>query len=49
LELAATVRNATNRLPPFDPYTYGGTNYNPSFHQDGAVGRFMSLTAKYKF
>jgi len=43
------VLNITNELPPFDPYTYGGQNYNPSFHQAGAVGRFYNVGAKYAF
>jgi len=48
-ELTASVLNITNELPPFDPYTYGGQNYNPSFHQAGAVGRFYNVGAKYAF
>jgi iron complex outermembrane recepter protein len=49
LELNASVTNAFNTIAPFNPYTYGGKNYNPAFTQDGAVGRFMRLGFKYKF
>lgn len=47
--LSASVLNALNRLAPFDPYTYGGTNYNPAFHQAGAVGRFYTVALRYTF
>jgi iron complex outermembrane recepter protein len=49
LELNASVTNAFNTIAPFNPYTYGGHNYNPAFTQDGAVGRFMRMGFKYKF
>jgi iron complex outermembrane recepter protein len=48
-ELTASVTNFTNRTAPFDPYTYGALNYNAAFAQDGAVGRFFTVGAKYKF
>jgi iron complex outermembrane recepter protein len=49
LQLNATVTNVTNRLPPLNTVTYGGTDYNPSLDQAGAVGRFYELAVKYKF
>ena len=48
-EFSGSITNLTDKLPPFDPYTYGGTNYNPSFHQSGAVGRFITVGLKYTF
>jgi iron complex outermembrane recepter protein len=48
-ELTGSILNVTNELPPFDPYTYGGQNYNPSFAQAGAVGRFYNVGIKYRF
>ena len=27
----------------------GGAHYNPSLHQDGAVGRFVTIGASYSF
>ena len=41
--------NLFNRLAPWDPYTYGATNYNNTWHQDGAVGRFMKVGLRYRF
>lgn len=49
LELTASVRNVLNTIAPFNPYTYGGLNYNPSFTQDGAVGRFFRAGFRYRF
>ncbi len=49
LELSFSVLNLFDRKAPFDPYTYGGVNYNPVFHQAGAVGRFFNIGARYKF
>jgi iron complex outermembrane recepter protein len=48
-EFTASVRNLFNRLPPFNPYTYGGVNYNPALHQDGAVGTYFTMAAKFTF
>jgi iron complex outermembrane recepter protein len=48
-EINASILNMLGKLPPFDPYTYGGVNYNPSFHQAGAVGRFVTLGMRYSF
>ena len=44
-----TRDNVFNKMTPFDPYTYGGLNYNPTFYQSGAVGRFMTVGANYRF
>ena len=49
LSVSASVTNALNRLAPWDPYTYGGVNYDPAYHQDGAVGRYFKLGARYTF
>ncbi len=43
LQVMANVTNVTNRLPPLDNVTYGGQNYDASFDQAGAIGRFMEL------
>jgi iron complex outermembrane receptor protein len=53
----ATVLNLFNKQPPVDAQTYGGTSiasntnapYNPSLHQAGAIGRFFSVGAAYRF
>jgi hypothetical protein len=47
--MTGTVTNATNRLPPLNTATYGGTNYNPSLDQAGAVGTFFELAVSYHY
>lgn len=49
LKLTATVTNVTNRLPPLNTATYGGTNYNPSLDQAGAVGTFVEIAVNYRY
>ena len=49
LELTGTVTNVTNRLPPLNTATYGGTNYNPSLDQAGAVGTFFQLAVSFHY
>ena len=50
-EINASIQNLFDRKAPFDPYlvlTYG-INYNQTWHQSGAVGRFFTVGAKYTF
>ena len=56
--LRASVVNALAAKPPIDAFASsstgggvaaGGAHYNPSLHQDGAVGRFVSVGASYSF
>ena len=49
LGMTATVSNITNRLPPLNTATYGGTNYNPSLDQAGAVGTFFEIAMNYHY
>ena len=48
-ELTGSILNATNRMAPFNPYTYGGLNYNPAWTQSGAIGRFFTIGGRYTF
>jgi iron complex outermembrane receptor protein len=48
-DFTLSINNLLGKQAPFDPYTYGGLNYNPTFHQAGAVGRFITLGVKYRF
>src|SRR5690606_10481382 len=48
LEVFGSVQNATDRIAPLDPTTYGGLNYNP-LDFSGAIGRFYTLGVKYSF
>jgi iron complex outermembrane receptor protein len=49
LAIHASITNLFNREAPLDLETYGGSNYNPSLHQAGAVGRFYNLGFTYAF
>jgi iron complex outermembrane receptor protein len=49
IRITGSVLNAAHHKAPFDPYTYGGTNYNPAFNQQGAIGRFITVGARYSF
>jgi iron complex outermembrane receptor protein len=46
---SGSITNLLDEKAPFDPYTYGGLNYNPAFHQSGALGRFFTLGMQYNF
>ncbi|HVZ46029.1 MAG TPA: TonB-dependent receptor [Ramlibacter sp.] len=51
LDINFSVQNLFDRKAPFDPYlvlTYG-INYNQTWHQAGAVGRFFTIGARYTF
>jgi iron complex outermembrane receptor protein len=43
------VLNLFDAEPPLDPINYAGTNYNPTWHQAGIVGRFWKLGLAYRF
>lgn len=60
LTIRGAVVNLFDVAPPVDLNTYGGTGangssggsgapYNPSLHQAGAIGRFVSIGLDYKF
>ena len=51
LDINFSIQNLFDKKAPFDPYltlTYG-INYNQTWHQAGAVGRFFTVGAKYSF
>jgi iron complex outermembrane receptor protein len=51
LDINVSIQNVFDRKAPLDPYlvlTYG-INYNQTWHQSGAVGRFFTVGAKYTF
>ena len=58
LQLHAGVTNFLNRKAPYDLQTFGapgngaeqgGAPYNPSYHQDGAVGPMITVGGTYTF
>ncbi|HTT12515.1 MAG TPA: TonB-dependent receptor [Burkholderiaceae bacterium] len=51
LDFNFSIQNLFDRAAPFDPYLAipYGINYNQTWHQAGAVGRFWTVGAKYSF
>jgi iron complex outermembrane receptor protein len=52
LSVHASILNAFDRPPPLDAVTYGGGGgaaYDAALHQAGAVGRYLTVGATYKF
>jgi iron complex outermembrane receptor protein len=51
LDVNFSIQNLFDRKAPFDPYLVVpyGINYNQTWHQSGAVGRFFTLGARYSF
>jgi iron complex outermembrane recepter protein len=51
LDINFSIQNLFDRKAPFDPYLVSsyGVNYNSTWHQSGAVGRFFTIGAKYSF
>jgi iron complex outermembrane receptor protein len=51
LVLQVAVLNVLNRSAPLDWGTYGGAGapFNPSFHSQGAIGRYFTLSATFTF
>ena len=47
-QVFGSVQNATDKIAPLDPTTYGAINFNP-LHITGAIGRFYTLGVKYQF
>ncbi len=48
VELFGTVRNLFDTKPPLDVIDYAGVNYNPTYAQQGIVGRFFALGVSVK-
>ena len=50
-EVNLSIQNVFDKKAPFDAYLAipYGINYNQSWHQAGAVGRFWTIGAKYTF
>lgn len=55
-DVHASILNVGDTAPPLDMQTYGGTGgngyfaaYDPSLHQAGAIGRYFTVGASYRF
>ena len=49
MRLYANIRNVADAHAPFDPVTYGGSGYNPSWAEAGVLGRYMEIAARLTF
>ena len=51
LDINFSIQNLFDRKAPFDPYLAipYAINYNQTWHQAGAVGRFFTIGARYSF
>ena len=45
----ANVLNLLDVNAPYDPSTYGGSNYNPAWANAGIIGRYFRMGARVKF
>lgn len=48
-KLYGNVLNLFNVSAPYDPTTYGGSNYNPAWASAGVLGRYLRVGAKVDF
>lgn len=48
ISVTASIMNALDRKAPLDVANYAAVNYNPTYAQDGAIGRFYNLGVKVK-
>jgi iron complex outermembrane receptor protein len=49
LQVSAAVENVLDRKAPIDPADYAGINYNPTYHQEGIIGRFFRVGVRFTF
>ncbi|WP_266157430.1 TonB-dependent receptor [Dyella silvatica] len=49
ISITGSIMNAFDKKPPLDQADYAGVNYNPTWAQNGLVGRFYNLGVKVKF
>jgi iron complex outermembrane receptor protein len=49
VEIFGSIKNLFDAGPPVDPADYAGVNYNPTFAQDGIIGRFFSIGVRVAY
>jgi iron complex outermembrane receptor protein len=49
MELFGSIKNFFDRGPPVDPSNYATVNYNPTYTQEGIVGRFFGLGIRVSY
>lgn len=48
IAITGSVMNAFDKKAPFDPLNYAALNYNPTYAQNGVVGRFFTVGVRVK-
>lgn len=46
--ITGSVMNLFDKKAPFDPLNYAALNYNPTYAQNGVIGRFFTLGVRVK-
>lgn len=46
--ITGSVMNVFDKKAPFDPLNYAALNYNPTYAQNGVIGRFFTLGVRVK-
>ena len=49
LQLYMDLQNIADKPAPYDPTTYGGTNYNSTFANQGIFGRYFKFGVRASF
>jgi len=49
VELFGSIKNLFDAGPPLDPADYAGVNYNPTYAQQGIIGRFFSIGVRVQY
>ncbi|WP_426284941.1 TonB-dependent receptor plug domain-containing protein [Luteibacter sp. E-22] len=46
--ITGSIMNVFDKKAPFDPLNYAALNYNPTYAQNGVIGRFFTLGVRVK-
>ena len=49
VELFGSIKNLFDAGPPVNAADYAGINYNPTFAQQGIIGRFFSIGVRVAY
>ena len=48
IDIFGGIENLFDRGPGFDPINYAGLNYNPTYQQQGIIGRYFQLGVRFR-
>ncbi len=48
IDIFGGIENLFDRSPGFDPIDYAGVNYNPTYQQQGIIGRYFQLGVRVR-